>query len=158
MAEPLTVSDLARHCQEETDRYRLGQAHNDRFCFELFRLAIVERDDLAWAAIHAQYVETVRRWVGTKMDVEEGAAQAFERFWQALDAAKFLRFPSLAQVLQYLKVCVHSAVLDRARAERRGEDNQSLEFAMHLPSADDVAERVAYRRGALAPGLSRSGG
>jgi len=62
--ERLTVPELARRCAVEMERYRRREPHADHFGFELFRRAVVERSDAAWAALYAQYAETVRWWLG----------------------------------------------------------------------------------------------
>ncbi len=137
------IDELSRLCRDETARYLRGEASNDRYCFELFRRAIVERDNAAWSAIYAQYTAIVRVWLHARMDDEEGVAAAFERFWRALDAAKFTGFGSLAAVLAYLKMCVHTAVVDRARTQRAAEANLTLDAARIVPAVDDVEATVA---------------
>ncbi len=114
-----TVAELAALCGAETARYLAGQSFVERFCFELFRCAVVLRDDDAWAAVYHQYRDVVCRWVGASREQDDSTVlAAFERFWRAVDAAKFARFSSLAGVLQYLKMCALSARLDGARADR----------------------------------------
>src|SRR5690242_1710727 len=104
MIETLTVTELAQRCGEETNRYLRRETYAERFCLELFRRAIVQRDDAAWAAVYDQYAAAVRRWLRTQPDQEEeGVVIAFERFWRAVDATKFATFTSLSGVLQYLK-------------------------------------------------------
>lgn len=145
MTETLSVPELARRCAEETARYQRGEAYAERFCFELFRRAIVERDNAAWSAIYAQYTEVVRRWIGTRMDPEEGVVTAFERFWRALDSQKFPRFNSLAAVLQYLKMCVYSVAVDQARAASAAAGERPIEAALSVPAAENVEGTVARR-------------
>jgi DNA-directed RNA polymerase specialized sigma24 family protein len=145
MLEAHTVSELSGHCREQTARYLRDEPSHDRFCLELFRRAIVDRDEAAWSAIYAQYAAIVRRWLGTKMDPEEGVAAAFERFWRALDSEKFHRFGSLAAVLSYLRMCVHTAAIDHARAQKTSADNYSLESAMAVAAKENVERTVAER-------------
>src|SRR3954468_24420841 len=61
--EQLTVNDLARCCAEETNKFLRQSVSNDRYCLELFRRAIVQRDDDAWASIYQQYAPLVLTWV-----------------------------------------------------------------------------------------------
>lgn len=145
MAEVLDVAELSRRCQAETERYLRGDTSTDRHCFELFRRAVVERDEAAWVAVYAQYAAVVRRWLSARMDADEGVAAAFERFWRALDAAKFARFGSLGAILAYLKMCVHSAALDQARAQRSTNGQVALEAAWAVPAGDDVEGSVGDR-------------
>jgi DNA-directed RNA polymerase specialized sigma24 family protein len=145
MLEALTVSELSGHCREQTARYLRDEPSHDRFCLELFRRAIVDRDEAAWSAIYAQYAEVTRRWLGTKMDPEEGVAAAFERFWRAMDGEKFHRFGSLAAVLGYLKMCVHTAAIDHARSQSSAASQHPLESALAVAANENVERTVAER-------------
>ena len=146
MTEALSVQELASLCAEETARYARRESYAERPCLELFRRAITQRDEQAWAAIHTQYTESVRRWLGSwPGDIEEGVAATFERFWQALNAEKFARFGSLPALLQYLKMCACTARLDRARSTRSSANDEPLDAIYSLPSAENVEETVAGR-------------
>ena len=151
MIQGLTVSELAHRCGEETGRYLRGEAHSDRFCFELFRRAVVERDEAAWAAVLAQYRETLRHWLGGRQeDADDGVSAAFERFWRAVSPQKFARFASLPAILQYLKMCAHTVNIDRLRASRLTAMEQTLDDAPEMPAVDMIEELVASRVDATA--------
>ncbi len=147
VTETLTIVKLSRLCKEDACCYLQREPYTQCFCLELFRRAVVERDDAAWAAVYAQYADTVRRWLALPgADGDEGVAAVFERFWQAVDGAKFTRFPSLAAVLQYLKVCAYTVRIDRARSARATDSAWSLDASEHsLPARDNVEETVAGR-------------
>lgn len=147
MIEEVSVSRLAHLCGEETARYLRREPYAERYCFELFRRAVAERDDEAWAAVYGQYVPVVRRWLGARPDDgDEVTAAAFERFWRAVDGEKFARFNSLAAVLQYLKMCALTARLDAARSARTSSVEEQLGQEAHLISAaENVEEAVAER-------------
>jgi RNA polymerase sigma factor (sigma-70 family) len=139
--DELTIADLSLRCREESARYLRHEPHNDRFCFELFRRAVVERDEAAWAAVYNHYSAVVRRWVGNVPDAQDdGVAGAFERFWRAITPAKFERFSSLPAILQYLKMCVHTAELDRRRAARAVTPEQRLAEGQDFPARDNPQE------------------
>ncbi|HEX9373943.1 MAG TPA: sigma-70 family RNA polymerase sigma factor, partial [Roseiflexaceae bacterium] len=96
--------------------------------YELFRRAIVERDEQAWADSTARYRPMLISWAGrcsasaTIMDrCDDIADVAFARAWSALSPERFARFPSLAALLAYLRACVTSAVIDSARGEMTHE-------------------------------------
>ena len=42
----------------------------------------------------------------------------FERFWVAIGPDRFAEFPSVAALLKYLKMCVHTVLIDEVRAAR----------------------------------------
>lgn len=61
--ELLSVTELAHRCSEETNKFLNQKISNDRFCLELFRRAIIKRDDFAWTSIYQQYAPLVLTWV-----------------------------------------------------------------------------------------------
>jgi len=114
--------------------------------YELFRRAIVERDEEAWAAIYAHYRQLLISWarhasayapaIGQSEDI---ADRALARAWLALTAEQFAQFPSLAALLAYLRTCVGTAAIDAARAEAtRERAYQKLD----LPSVTTPEELV----------------
>ena len=58
-----SINELARCCSDETNKFLRQNVSNDRYCLELFRRAIVQRDDDAWACIYQQYAPLVLTWV-----------------------------------------------------------------------------------------------
>jgi RNA polymerase sigma factor (sigma-70 family) len=122
--EALDAGQLATRCADETARYQRGLPSDDRFCFELFRRSMVERDPDCWEALLAQYRGLVLRWLsGPLANVWHLAAEdlvydAFARFWQAMSGDRFRRFGDLKSVLRYLKLCAVSEALDALRRER----------------------------------------
>jgi DNA-directed RNA polymerase specialized sigma24 family protein len=115
----LSASDLQRAAAEETTRYRRGAAHDDRFAFELFRRALVGRNDEAWAALVALYNAQVTYWCARARvsddDVEELASAAWAKFWRSFSAEKLQEANQTSAVLRYLKLCANSVAIDAAR-------------------------------------------
>ena len=92
--------------------------------YELFRRAIVGRDEDAWAAIYARYRSLLIAWAARcsthSLHTEAGsdiADHALARAWSALTPERFATFSSLKQLLAYLRVCVTSAAIDSVRAQ-----------------------------------------
>ncbi len=121
----LNISSLAHLCRQATDRYFQHEAYDDSFCLELFRRAITEKDETAWTVIIGQYENLVLSWVQrhhsypiTDENAEYFVNRAFDSFWSAFsrNPHKFSKFESLKALLQYLKLCSHSAV--QAHVER----------------------------------------
>lgn len=135
----LPVAELARRCREETLRYLRGEDRDDSFCFEIFQRAVAQRSDDAWQAIVSQYRGIVLAYVGQhsvaamlRESDEYWVNRAFQRFWSAVGADRFGHFPDLAALLKYLKLCVHSVLMDEVRSRR----------AAALTSLDDVPESL----------------
>lgn len=115
---------LIARCAEQNRLFYQRQAHEERFCLELFRRAIVKREDAAWTAIVTQYRPQVERWILRMGSVDEPtldelAADAIMRFWRAYTPNDLLRARSLSDVLGYWRDCARSAMLDRQRRQRR---------------------------------------
>lgn len=122
----LTLAGIAHRCARETELFFHGQDHDPRFCFELFRRAIVGRCQRAWEFIYDQYRPQVIGWVkrhpsfpATGEEAPYFVNRAFEKMWAALSPAKFSRFPNLQALLRYLQMCVHSAIVDSVRTTDR---------------------------------------
>jgi hypothetical protein len=95
---------------------------------ELFRRAIVHRDEMAWSESVRRYRTLLVYWASrsaAKASIGECdddiADQAISRAWSALSTVCFDRFPNLAAILAYLRACVASAVIDCARGHQADE-------------------------------------
>jgi len=149
--EFLSINELAHHCSEETAKFLKQSSSDDRFCLELFRRAIVRRDDGAWASIYQQYAPLVLTWITQHQSAiamlgQDGCAalvnSAFAKFSQALTPVKMANFDSLAAILKYLKMCVHSVVADEVRARQSHQYEDALEKMEHEPASGDPADDV----------------
>src|SRR5450432_1658841 len=149
--EQLSINELAFCCAEETNKFLKQSVSNDRFCLELFRRAIVKRDEDAWACIYQQYAPLVLTWVTQHQSAaailgQDGSGPlvnaAFAKFAQALTPAKMGNFDTLAAILKYLKMCVHSVVADEVRSRQARQYEETLETMEHEPASDDPADDV----------------
>ncbi|HNB54547.1 MAG TPA: hypothetical protein PK530_21550, partial [Anaerolineales bacterium] len=164
-----SLSELAQLCSQETARYIKNESEVPRHCYELFRRAIIEKNEDAWKVIYLQYRSQVRQWVNRHpifQDFDEDADffvnLAFEKFWQRnFSASDFARFPNTSSILAYLKTCVVSVLLDYRMAEKQKtfSANMDLFFSEQPPQGpsqedfwsnirltlnDDVAYTVVY--------------
>jgi hypothetical protein len=144
-----SIGDLARRCREETLNFLRGQPREDAYCFEIFQRAVVHRDDHAWEAIVSQYRGIVLSYVGqhtAAMMMREPddywVNRAFQRFWSAVGPDRFTQFPDLAALLKYLKLCVHSVVMDDVRARRAARLVSLDEVPESRPAAHNTERRV----------------
>jgi DNA-directed RNA polymerase specialized sigma24 family protein len=154
----LTLAELAHRCAQETERFFQGQGSDPQYCLELFRRAILEHDQAAWGAIHSQYQSLVAGWVRQHRSFETSGEEAqyfvnraFEKIWAALTPEKFGRFPDLRSLLRYLKMCVHSAIVDHNRSRDQADryalaEEAAAERTSRGPSVEDWALDQAYRR------------
>jgi hypothetical protein len=145
----LPLRELANRCREETQRFLRGEPREDGFCFEVFQRAVALRDDTAWEAIMTQYRGIVLAYVGQhtapavmREPDDYWVNRAFQRFWTAVGPERFGQFPDLAALLKYLKLCVHSEVMDEMRA-RKAASATSLDDLADTAAAPNNAERTA---------------
>jgi hypothetical protein len=116
------LHQLIRACEDESARYWRREPCDGNYGIELFRRAVCERDDRAWAGVFAVYCGLLRSWVRqhpARQQLEDAddcwVMRAFERFWLAVTPDRFATFASIAAVLRYLKLCVHSVLYDALR-------------------------------------------
>ncbi|MDB4895851.1 MAG: hypothetical protein JWN15_2113 [Firmicutes bacterium] len=87
--------------------------------------ALSTRDENAWAEAWHVWLPRVATWVRchpqfgyTGEDVNYFVGRAFEKLWQAVEPEKLERFETPAHLLHYLKLCVHSAIVNHLRPDR----------------------------------------
>ena len=120
----LPTDVLAVRCKEDTNRFYLGQKSTSQHCFELLRRALADGLTDAFTWIYRIYEPQVIRWVyshsqfiHTSEDADYFANSALSNFYFALRGGKFHEFDMLAQVMAYLKMCVHSAIMQHLRKQ-----------------------------------------
>jgi DNA-directed RNA polymerase specialized sigma24 family protein len=124
--ERMPLGFLAEQCAEETLRYYRAEANDGRYGYQLFRRAIVSRDEQAWEAIERIYRTQLVRWARCHRlyaqageEAEELANRALENLWRRVDADGFAAFPNLNSILGYLQRSIYNLVIDQARMRTR---------------------------------------
>ena len=122
----MAAAELAKHCAHETELYFRHQDHDPSYCFELFRRAIRDQDQPAWELICLQYQPLVAGWVRQHSRFESSGEEvqyfvngAFGKIAVTLTPDKFGGFSDIGSLLRYLKMCVHSVIVDYERAAER---------------------------------------
>ena len=78
----------------------------------------------AWESLFTLYRGLVASWVrqhpasDSVTERDDCVNLVFERFWVAVGPQRFAEFPSAAALLKYLKMCVHTVLIDEVRARR----------------------------------------
>jgi len=141
-AAGMPIDALAQRCAEETERFTRHQAHDDQFCFELLRRALADGVMEAFTRVYQIYERQVLIWVyrhtkfaWTGESAEYFAAAALRNFYFALRGAHFEHFTTLPALLQYLKLCVHTAITQHLRDEPPA--TLPLDAAAELSSHED---------------------
>lgn len=140
----LTLAGLSHRCAQETERFFSRSDYDPQPCFELFRRAIWQRDEVAYAALYRQYQSLVTTWIerhpgfaGLDEEAQYFVNRAFEKLWHALTPAKFDQFGDLKALLAYLKLCAHSVIVDHCRQGRLSVvDEEPTELQLPHDGAD----------------------
>lgn len=150
----LTLTGLAHRCSEETHLFFRRMEYDPRYCYELFRRAIVDADQDAHACLYDQYLPLVAGWVerhpafrAANEEMDYFVNRAFEKLWHAITPAKFTRFGDLKSLLRYLKMCTNSAIVDFNRGRElavieEGSDSEEMRVA---PAPGDIEEDTIAR-------------
>jgi DNA-directed RNA polymerase specialized sigma24 family protein len=154
---------IRSRCAEESKHFSQRQEYDPRFCYELFRRAILNRDQRAWEYVYQQYQRVVASWVGRhplfySLEEDEGffVNRVFEKMWKHLTPEKFMHSPSLNALLSYLHKCVNSVLVDAMRKQERfvlleeGENGiDLLASSPKTPESEIVNRDIADRLWAL---------
>lgn len=139
----MNIEQLAHRCAEETDKYRRRLPNDTQYCFELLRRALAEEDQEAISRVEQIYQSQVRSWVSnhsqfaaTGETVEYFASRAFSKLYFALRGERFARFAGLPQIMQFLKKCVHTGIMDHMRRELPEDPLDES----NVPSADGPSD------------------
>jgi hypothetical protein len=149
----MDLASLVRRCATESERFYRGQQHDTRYSYELFRRALVERDEAAWEQLYLHYSGLVEGWIrrsgaftSSGESSEYFVVGAFTKFWRALSPERFASFPTLASLLQYLQLCSTSVVIDSVRAqswaEMLPEETITPHHAPHYSPDEEAMSRV----------------
>lgn len=113
---------LEDECKKEISKFHTSNNRASPACYELFRRALSDDDMLALQLIMELYNLQMRNWV-TKHDcfwlmnepAEDLISIAFSKFYFKVKGDTFKNFPSVGALLKYLKLCVHSAIMQAFR-------------------------------------------
>src|SRR5438874_4232852 len=138
-----SLPELCSHCREAILRFRRGEAFDDGYCFEVFRRAVVERNEECWRELNDIYHDQVLAWCrrasrGSDIAAEDLVAFAWEKFWHSFGPDNFARAEGTAAVQRYLKMCAQTAAIDVARDRQA---NASLD----RPLSDLEGENLSLR-------------
>lgn len=140
----MDLGSLADHCGDEMKRMRRKQTFDDQYCLEIFRRAILERQELAWEMLQQRFGETVRVWLRShpsrdlalSRDSEENyIALTFSRFWYAV-RDQCLEFPTIYAALRYLHSTLNGVIIDTLRTHKTRE--------IPLPEVDSPDEPFSH--------------
>ena len=145
----LAVADIVDACHQESQEHR---EQEEGFCFELFRRALDDGDEIAWSALKQQYEGLIRGWLhgATSFSVlpdtiEELVQETLTRFWRTLGQQPVTlheRFNHVGSILSYLKRCAVATCLDWQRKNLRQEKLHTELATIHQRQNNSTAPFV----------------
>jgi DNA-directed RNA polymerase specialized sigma24 family protein len=151
-----SLQSLAENCAQQTQLFYHNAESDTRFCFELFRRALLEKCQEAWTFIYEVYSEQIVRWVhrhpgfsATGEPDDVFVNRALEKFWQAVSPERFANFPDLTHLLRYLQMCVHSVICDFMRSYDEAAQSVELSRAENSAGGPPVEDLVQARHQAM---------
>jgi hypothetical protein len=149
LADSFSLDDLTQRCAAETEKFNRRQPSDTRFCFELLRRALADGLSDAFTRVYQIYERQVLVWVHSHSGFARSGesadyfvSTAWSTFYFALRGPKFASFPSLPQVLAYLKLCVHTAIAQYLR-DQEPVPTMPIELAPHVAHLPDLGTRIA---------------
>lgn len=151
----MSLTDLVECCIYEMNKYRNKEVSNDRYCLEIFRRAVLLRNDDAWTFLLRQFNENVRAWLSrhpsrdVALHYDSGQSyidEAFRRFWQSVSEQQ-LTFTTLASALSYLHLCLNCAIMDTLRAFSRPREEPIPDYGQS--DNEELFVEDSYQEGEL---------
>jgi len=147
-ADSLSLDDLAQHCASETEKFNRRESSDARFCFALLRRALADGISDAFTRVYQIYERQMLVWVHSHSGFARSGESAdyfvtttWATFYFALRGPKFDSFPSLPQVLAYLKLCVHTAIAQYLR-DQETIPIMPIERAPHVGYLPDLGMQI----------------
>ncbi len=149
----LPMAEVVQAARQELARYQRREVTEGCYRYELFRRAILLRDEWAWSELYELYRPLVSAWVlacmsrATGEEVEVLVNEAFARFAHAITERQWCAFGTSGALLGYLKRCAQSAAADHRRwghPRLHEEPLDTLPLSCE-PMSEDCAEVVGSR-------------
>lgn len=149
-SEQLSTAMLIQELEREIQDYRDRRTTTTPSAFELFRRALVLRDEQAWVGMFQLYSNLVSAWIlplmaevqVTRDDLGAMINTTFAKFVRGVTAQKFADFSSVEPLLKYLKLCAQSVARDEMRLRRYHQCEQAMDAIEDEPLMDDPAEAM----------------
>src|SRR5437763_16465337 len=110
-ANDMTLPEVADRCTSESAKYSRKEPHDEQYCLEIFRRAMVEGNSEAWVVLHQRFSSILLGWVrrhpqreaAYRCDNENNYVdRAFRRLWVCTIGNQALEFNSLSEVQSFL--------------------------------------------------------
>ncbi|HET9999807.1 MAG TPA: hypothetical protein VFQ36_02870 [Ktedonobacteraceae bacterium] len=120
--------ELQNRCWSEIEKFNRKETSDDQYCLEIFRRALVLRDEQAWDILARRFAGTILGWLhrhpyreaAYRLHSEEDyVALTIEKLWMVTVRNQSLEFQTLAGALKFMRACLNSIVIDSLRSQAR---------------------------------------
>lgn len=124
----MNLAELQSRCWSEIEKFNRKEQNNDQYCLEIFRRALVRRDEHAWNILTQRFSGTITAWLrrhpnreaACRLHSEENyVALTMEKLWLGTVRNTSLEFDSLAAALKFMRCTLNSVVIDALRGQAR---------------------------------------
>lgn len=170
------LAELITQCQAQTLAYlRTKEAGDDRYCLELYRRAVQEGDQRAWAFIYTFYSTEeflgdhyLLKWIGSWMSGHHGPAirasyteeEIVQEIWLRFmrsEAAQQFNFPDMRRLMAYLRRLVNNFIMDAVRRRlpevvdpRSDQDAAGIDMVLRtVPDSHQAVDQIVLHQEAL---------
>lgn len=141
------INTLASQCSDEYIQFLENSIQIYTACYELFRHALEFDNAFAFGKIFQIYQSQVKKWIlqhsysrYLDQSPEHFISVTFSAFYFSLRSKPIAAFPDLAHLLKYLKMCVHTALVQHVRASKKRQIHQTLTEEVTAKPAKKVDE------------------
>jgi DNA-directed RNA polymerase specialized sigma24 family protein len=147
--EPFPTAALIQQAHHEIHCLLRHQPTEGACAFEVFRRALVLRNEQAWSGLYELYHGLVSSWVLRRThgwygdDQELLINEVFAKFSRSMNPQKLEHFGSATAILAYLRCCAGSVVVDHHRSQQTRLHEEPLASIDQERLLDDPADVVA---------------
>ena len=149
---PQTQSELKTMRLNELIQRSSSQTPDTAIIHELFRRALVDRNEIAWGELVRRYETLVEMWIhrskkllSRNENINQLVTATFTRLWWTIDPDRFDSFPTLDTIVRFLEICTQTTIIEATHRQAASKEERSSysEFWAYIDNKlQDEAERV----------------
>jgi|GEM_PF-1797101 len=152
--ESVPLVALLEGARQEMACFQRRQQAANVCAFELFRRALVLRDEAAWVGLYDLYAHLIESWIlhsahaSFLENLDALVNETFAKFAHALTGRDLRAFATTPALLAYLKRCAASVVADDQRQRQQWSREERLSALEREPQVADPADAIAGQQAA----------
>lgn len=124
----MNLAELQSRCWSEIEKFNRKEPNDDQYCLEIFRRALVRRDERAWEILTRRFTGTIIAWLRRHPNREAAyrlhseadyVALTIEKLWIGTVHNTSMEFDSLAAALKFMRLTLNSVVVDTLRGQAK---------------------------------------